>query len=121
MPARVEPKGYLLNGIAEPCPLEDGSAPADGAGEADLPGTAAKRELPLTAELELGSEMVDGKTVWEDSAQVLPADRPAAPLTTANTAGELRAEETPGTDGVLASCQRKAIPAKLWNQGWLCG
>lgn len=117
MPARVEPKGYLLNGIAEPCTLWDGSAPADDLGEADLPGAAAKRELWLTAELELGSEMVDGRTVWEDSAQVLSADRPAAPLTTANTAGAPSAEETPGTDGVLASCQRYATPAKLWNQG----
>jgi hypothetical protein len=55
--------------------------------------------------------------VWEETVQVLRADVALEPLTTANTAGELSAVETIEADCVLSSCQRKAMSAKLWNQG----
>ena len=81
----------------------------------ELPGAAAKSELPAVLGLE-PDELVDGDSVCEETVQLLVAESPTASFTTANTVGELNAVETTETDCVPSSCQRKAMFAKLWNQ-----
>ena len=88
--------------------------------DVELPGAAAKSELPALLGLELNA-LGDGESVCEETVQLLVAESPTASFTTANIVGELSAVEMTETGCVPSSCQRKAMLAKLWNQGRSCG
>jgi len=111
---------YLLNESAEPCPREPDPVLTEDFDDVEPPGAAAKSELPALLGLGLGLELDalgDGDSVCEETVQLLVAESPTASFTTANIVGELSAVETTETGCVPSSCQRKAMLAKLWNQG----